>query len=158
MATKGMTALQTITLSGSASSIVFSSIPQNYRDLLIVTQPKSASSVVDQAIRFNGNSTIPVVVMWGQGGSYGAATSNALLDYYGSVTTDNTNATIIQIFDYSANDKHKAYLSRANRASNGLDLISGRWANNTPITSVTHVLNGANFGAGTTISLYGIAG
>lgn len=158
MATQGMVSLQTITLTGSASSIVFGSIPQNYRDLLIITQPKSTSSVVDQAIRFNGNSTIPVVVMWGYAGSYGATTSNALLDYYGSVTTDNTNATVIQVFDYSASDKYKSYLSRANRAAHGVDLIAGRWSSNAPITSVTHLLNGSSFAAGTTISLYGIAG
>jgi len=153
------TALATITLAGSASDVTFSSIPATYRDLILVATGKSTSGLQDQGINFNAdgtNTNYDCVIMWGNGSTYNSTTSTWLIDYYGSVTTDNTAATILQIMDYSATDKHKTYLSRSNRAASGVDAIAGRWSNTAAITSIKYFLIGGTLAAGTTVSLYGI--
>ena len=157
MATPAWSPLATTTLSSSASSVTFGSI-SGYRDLMLVATGKSTSGTQDQAINFNGDGTdtnYNCVIMWGNGSTKGSATSSWLIDYYGSVTTDNTAATIVQIMDAGASDKHKTYLSRSNRAASGVDAIAGRWANTAAITSVKYFLVGGTLAAGTTVSLWG---
>jgi len=150
--------LATTTLSSSASDITFSSISGAYRDLILVATGKSTSGTQDQGINFNADGTAgnyDCVIMWGNGSTYNSTTSTWLIDYYGSVTTDNNAATILQIMDYSATDKHKTYLSRSNRAASGVDAIIGRWNNDAAITSIKYFLIGGTLAAGTTVSLYG---
>lgn len=158
MATPTYIALATKTLTSTQTDIVFGSIPQGYRDLVLVANGVSAGGVVDQAIRFNGgsNSTIPVTLMWGNGSTTGATTSNALLDYYGSINGTNDAVTIVHIMDYSKNDRYKIYLSRSTRTGSGTDEIIGQWSDQAPITSITYLANGASLAAGTTVSLFGI--
>lgn len=158
MATPTYTALATVTLASSASDITFSSI-SGYRDLVLVATGISTSGVQDQGINFNGDGTdtnYNCVIMWGNGGTYNSTTSTWLIDYYGSVTTDNTAATILQIMDAGASDKHTTYLSRSNRAASGVDAIAGRWSNTAAVTSIKYFLIGGTLAAGTTVSLYGI--
>jgi hypothetical protein len=65
---------------------------------------------------------------------------------------------LIQIMDYSANDKHKTVLIRQSEANLGnVTATAARWANTAAVTSITFLLVGGNLQAGTTISLYGIA-
>jgi hypothetical protein len=151
--------LATTTLSSSASDITFSSInTATYRDLILVAKAKSTSSAYDQAINFNGDTNAgnySCVIAYGNGSTYSSTTSSFIIDFYGSVTTDNTNVTILQILDAGASDKHTTYLSRANRASSGVDMVAGRWANTAAITSLRYFLNGGTLDAGTVVSLYG---
>lgn len=151
--------LGSITLAASASSIVFGNISQDYKDLVLIATSKSTSSVLDQAIYFNSSTGgYTCVILWGTGSSYGSNTSSFLLDYYGSVTTDNTAATMAHIMDYSSTDKYTTWLSRSNRAASGVDAIVGRWANTDAVNSLTYFLNGGTLAAGSTVSLYGIKG
>lgn len=159
MPTETYTPLQTITLSAPASSITFSSIPSTHRDLILIARGKSTSSAYDQAIYLNGDTAsgnYSCVILYGNGTSSGSTTSSFIIDYYGSVTTDNTAGTVLQIFDYSASDRYKNYLSRANRAASGTDAIAGKWNNTAAVNSLTYFLNAGTLAAGTTVSLYGV--
>jgi hypothetical protein len=79
-----------------------------------------------------------------------------LIDFYASITTAFSNVTIVHIMDYSATDKHKTVLSRANRASSGVDAIAGRWASTSAITSIKYFASGRTLDIGSTVALYGI--
>jgi hypothetical protein len=151
--------LQTVKLSGSASSITFSNIPQTYKDLILVAKGISTGGAYDQAINFNNSSTgYTCVIMWSQGTSNGVASSSFIIDYYGSVSSTQDAITTVHIADYSVTNKNKTYLSRSNRAGNGLDLITGRWNSTAAITTLKYFLNGGTLAAGTTVSLYGVHG
>ena len=162
MATPTYVALQTITVSSNASDITFSNIPNTYRDLVLVAQCKSTASAYDQAIEFNGDASssgnYDCRILWGNfSNASNSAGSSNLIDYYGSVSTDFTNVTVVHIAEYSANDKSTFWISRSNRQANGVDIITGKWAPTTVVTSIRYYLNGGGtIAIGSTVSLYGI--
>lgn len=161
-------ALSTITLATAASSVTFGSIPQTYRDLVVVFKGGSVTSIKNLWQFINGDTSVAAygfVHMSGDGSStFSTAVSGInqapTLTQYGWLE-NNLNATITcNILDYSATDKHKTYLSRASNSGNGVTALAGRWANTSAITSLTYQTNlpASDLLAGTTISLYGIAG
>lgn len=164
MPTATWIALANTTVTGSAKAdITFSNIPATYRDLVLVCNSGLDSGAdQDQSLQFNGDtgSNYNVVIMWGEGTAQGSQAysnqTNLLLDFYASLTTALSNTTIVHIMDYAATDKHKTVLSRANRASAGVDAIAGRWASTSAITSIKYFANGRNLRVGSTVSLYGI--
>ena len=159
MGTTAWVPIAETTLTSSASSIVMSSIPSGYKDLMVLASGVSTSGTQDQGVYFNadtGSNYNCVILYSSPTNTVGAATSSYIIDYYGSVTTDNTASTTLQIFDYAATDKHKSYLARSGRAASGTDLIVGRWASTSAITSITYFLNGGTLATGTTVALWGL--
>ena len=159
--------LANITLSSSDASIVFSSIPATYRDLvLVIGSAKSVSGNPAVVARFNSDSgtNYPYVRMTGNGSSAASAstTTDTFLDLaalFGINTSE--NATIIlQVMDYSATDKHRPVLVRSNLAGAGVEAIAARWANAANAITQIEVFNTSSisFATGTTFSLFGIAG
>jgi hypothetical protein len=59
--------------------------------------------------------------------------------------------------DYSATDKHKTVLSRANNAANGVTAIAGRWASTSAITSIVLTFQSSSLATGSTVALYGVS-
>ena len=146
---------------GNPSSVTFSSIPANYRDLVLV---------------FNGGGTVGNPNMFGSlnsdttGGNYatrqisGSGTASdgstfpngRILNYWGFPTNDLNTTLVWQIMDASQTNKHKTWIARSNNAANGVAMVLGRWANNARVTSISIDLGGALFVAGSTFTLYGI--
>jgi len=147
--------LQTITLGSAASSVTFASIPQTYRDLvLVVSGGVSAPSTVSVEIYPNGDSSNGSLV-WMQGNGSSASSSTSSRIFF--VLAANNSSSIIQFMDYSATDKHKTMLIRDNNPD---DVRGGaaRWASTTAISSLTLTdASGQTFDAGTVFSIYGIA-
>jgi len=162
MATRTYIPLATTTLASSASSVTFSSIDQSYGDLVLVFDGQTTGVVIPR-IRFNGATTnYTVVSMQGSGSSTNSNTftsSGILLG--GQMTSDGTGAIrIAYIMDYSATDKHKTVLVRANQiggSNPGVEADAGRYASTSAITSLAVVDVTSSFEAGSTFSLYGIA-
>ncbi len=157
--TPALVALATQTLSSSTASLTFSSITAGYRDL-IVTVAGSTTSNQNVWLRFNGDtaSNYSVVFLAGGGSTAGGWTSANVcyINYYAAI--DTTQGLIMaQIMDFSASDKNKIVLSRAgSNSSTYTELLTGRWSNNSAITSV-QVSASTSFAAGSVISLYGVA-
>jgi hypothetical protein len=152
-------ALATITLSSTSSSITFTSIPSNYKDLVLVTNSTTANGGL-LYLRLNGDSgnNYNTVVMRGlSDGAQSFAYANE--PGYVSVSgyTNNSNA-VINIMDYSATDKHKSILSRSGYSNQTtVEATAIRWANTAAVNSVSLVFSSGGFGAGATASLYGVA-
>lgn len=152
--------LANVTLGSSASSVSFSSITGIYRDLIIVTTAfNTAAGFADIWARYNGDSgtNYTRVYMFGNGSSTGSGTNSDTVNYLGYSSNVNDNIHTTHIFDYSATDKHKVNLVRANSASNSAGLYAGRWASTAAITSITFGTNGTSFAAGSTFMLYGVS-
>ena len=171
MTTPTYTLIDSVTLSTTAASITFSSIPQTYRDLVIVFVPISTSAG-SPFMRVNGDSSsiYYTVEAIGNGStSYSftdtAWTSVRLSQRLFSFTDVQYQATI-QIMDYTQTDKHKSMLIRANVPEDftsgggnnyeGASMLAARWASTSAITSV--LVDSGTLAAGTTAYLYGIAG
>jgi hypothetical protein len=166
MPTNTYTALATWTATNSsATSVDFQNIPATMRDLIFIINAKSSDSGTERSLfyRFNNDTT---------------GTNYSGVDAYASngslySTTFNTNADIIymprsgdpfglgtlQVFDYSATDKHKSVLRRFNTTGSPTNLIgmgAHRWANTAAINRVTFYTTSGAIAQGSTISLFGV--
>ena len=103
-----------------------------------------------------GTSNYSFVQMFGSNAGYSTTGSYA---FFGQVIQAEFCLNIMQIMDYSATDKHKTALVRANLSTKQVSAAALRWANTSAITSiqVTHGTGGSNYTAGSTFALYGIA-
>ena len=158
MALQSVIALGAITLQASSSSIVFSSIPNTYRDLLLIVDGNVTGSLTTQ-LRFNGDS----------GSNYlhvSAASDNANNRYSvaGTATFINaapdfgTNTRFNQhyyIFDYAQTDKHKAVGVKHGMGDLSPNMVAARWASTAAITTLELSSSANAFAAGTRVSLYG---
>ena len=157
MPTSTYVALATTTLSGGETSVTFSSIPATYRDLVIQGTTKAGAEIA-LFIAFNSDTTAAnysYVYMLGNGSSTSSVASGA--NRLVSSTTTSFSTFRVQAMDYSATDKHKNYLSRADVSAAFTYALAGRWANTNAITSVAITTASNSFSADTTFSLYGIA-
>jgi hypothetical protein len=162
MPTPTYTPLATRTLTSTATSVTFSSIPATYRDLILVTDATitQAGSTDGYGLRFNGDtgSNYSWVRMVGASSTPSSGTGTSTYAFNGVIGDANRRPSIFQIMDYSATDKHKTTLSRSS-GSNGNWTMAAvtRWANTAAITSVLIRSDGSyNFSVGSTFSLYGI--
>ena len=150
------------TLSTSAPSVTFSSIPQGYTDLVLVVSG-SGSAANDVRLQFNNDtsSSYSYTTLSGTGSAaVSARTSNETsvpLTYYGGVST--TLGATVQtgyIMNYSNSVTNKTLLTRSNNANVGVDANAGLWRNTSAINTIKVFPPTANFALGTIISLYGI--
>jgi hypothetical protein len=157
------TPIATQTLASPAASVTFTSIPQDYRDLIIVVRAL-ASATTDCGLRFNADtsSNYTFARMSGNGSSaftFGQTTTQAYLAEIVKATTTEAVFIQIDIMDYSATDKHTSIVSRSGQSATGVEAFASRWANTSAITSaeIRAATGSATFSAGATFSLYGIA-
>jgi hypothetical protein len=157
-------ALATTTLSSSSSSITFGSIPTSVngtsiRDLVLVINGTTTATPGYFNLYFNGSTTgYSRVEVNGTGSTSGSfTTSNPIVVTFLNGTT---STHISQVMDFSASDKHKSWLYRNTITGNSGSLIGcGRWDSTAAITSLNLTgFAGGTFVAGTSVSLYGIAG
>ena len=149
-------ALATTTLGSAAGSVTFSSIPATYKDLIVVADfTGSGNALVN--VNFNGDTSNRTRVgMFGDSSSAGSFTASNIV--LGAALSTTRTASVLQIMDYSATDKHKTVLLRANNAGiSDVSAQAGRWASTNAINTIALVPASGNLNSGTTISLYGVA-
>jgi len=165
-------ALASVTLSASATSVVFAGIPSGYKHLQLRYMASSASgSANDQIIlRFNGDSSSANYTthqLQGNGSAasaYGYGTggyAGAYLDKALNGTGANIfGAGVVDLLDYANINKYKTMRSLQGYDANGsgyITLQSALWLNTTAITSITAVLNSSsNFNTYSSFALYGV--
>ena len=155
------TPIASITLGAAAASVTFSSIPQTYTDLIVVSQAQLTTGSQLIFLRFNSDSAnnYSVTRVYGDGST---ATSDRFSTQSGidSSFVSNSSRTIanINIQNYSNSTTYKTALGRWN-SSGFATLLAGLWRNTNAITSLTLTPNASDtFIAGSTFNLYGILG
>jgi hypothetical protein len=170
-----ITLVSTVTVgSGGAGGVDFLSIPQDYKDLLLVVSGRSASgglSTADLLIRINDNTSSyseRFLLGSGSAASSGSFTGNGDLILKGmcagSSSTANTfgNASIyISNYTAAANKSFSSDgVSENNATAAGQAIQASVWANTAAITKIRLGVFeglGVNFVQNTTASLYGIS-
>ena len=154
--------LAEITLTSTDSEITFGSIPQTYRDLIVVFQGGNTGAAANIYQKLNSDATTSnysSVQMTGTGSSALSSSPSGgatwTVTFYGYLEQNLNANVIVQLQDYSATNKHKTYLSRSNSASNGLSAIAGRWADTSAVTSISWTVSSGEFRIGSTFALYG---
>jgi hypothetical protein len=157
MPTKTYVSISSVSLIASSASVDFLSIPQNYRDLVLAISHPGPASATEVAIRFNSDSGNNYSRVYVEGRSEGLGTAFVATESANFVGAYGTgqSVNICNIFDYSVVDKHKLVLTNATTLE-GIKVVSNRWINTSPVTSITAILFNTSFGAGSTLTLYGI--
>ena len=156
MPTPTYTALATKTLTGTASSVTFSSIPATYRDLVLVCD-YTGSTTAFVILRYNGDTGANYSRVTMIGNSGGAQSLTATNITVGAMYSANRNTTVFQVLDYSATDKHKSSVQRDSNAGQSEVVASAaRWANTAAINSISLTPASGTLSSGSTFSLYGI--
>jgi len=163
-----MVKIETVTVgSGGQAAITFSSIPQTYTDLRIVTSCRSTASAVavSKQIKFNGSSSnLSSRRLFGSGSS---TTSDSFASnlYIGIIpgataTASTFSNDLIYIPNYtgSTNKSVSADSVSENNATEAYQaLFAGLWSNTAAITSIELSLVSGNFAQYSTATLYGIS-
>ncbi len=151
-------------LGSATANITFTSIPDTYRDLVLVMSITSAVSDFYPGLRFNSDTGNNYNYCEARGNGTSASSFNGSSEtfgtIYGAFASTTTGADyVVHILDYATTNKHKMFLARSNRSNQLVAMNSGRWANtNSAISSITigSFGNGNTAAAGSTFYLYGI--
>jgi hypothetical protein len=161
MATPTYTLIDSVTLGSSAASVTFSSISQDYGDLVLVSSAITTPAGNTLYCQVNGaTSGYSYVFMRGNGSSASSGTGTNSRIFLAIADTPTSGAPLLsfaQFMDYSATDKHKTILSRGNRSDSAVDAFAQRYESTSAITSMNIFVIGNSFIAGSTFHLYGIA-
>lgn len=150
---------------GGASSIVFSSIPGTYTDLMLVVNARSASTDSVGFVRFNGLTT-NLSCRFFQSDNSSSLSSTDASNIYFTLTRSDSDANIfcntrIHIPNYAGSTNKTVSVDGAySIISSGVSrvhMIAGLWASTAAITQITLVTSsGSNFVQNSVVSLYGI--
>ena len=156
--------ISSVTLSASASSVVFSGIPTTYTHLQLRCTILASSANSDAEVIFNADtaSNYSQHYLYGNGTSATAGGgANQPFFYLGTNAGDTTYpiASVADVLDYGNTNKYKTA-----RALNGFDrngsgtlfFSSGSWRNTNAITTLTIFPNTGTFNTYSSFALYGV--
>lgn len=167
MPTATWIALANVTLSSADGEIVFSNIPNTYRDLVVVANFHNSGGGSATRLRLNGDTGSNYNGVWMVGyqtsgfnsGSETNATGARIFGAQIGPASNFSNIGIVEILDYSATDKHKTVLTKYGSGASGYDvqLTASRWASTNAVNSVTlYDVSAQTYISGSTFALYGI--
>lgn len=155
MPTPTYIALANAKIISNTGSIVFGSIPQTYRDLVLVV---SGFSTPDSVIRVTVNDDNGQLYSYvGMGNNAGAPISFSGTNYFFVPVTLSTipNNGIINFFEYTSTIRNKSVLMRRNESTSSLS-YGGVYLGTSAITSLNISASTALLPTGSTYTLYGI--
>lgn len=156
------------TISGSStSSVTFSSIPQTYTDLVVMSSfKKTSGGAANDYLQFNNDTATTYysfTIMYGAGSSYAGAyrrTSNGtpfsgiVID---DVVTTEYNANHHHILNYTNATTFKTVIGSGGPINSAVQMVAGLWRQTAAITTVKVNISDNNpWVAGSTVSLYGV--
>jgi hypothetical protein len=168
----GLTGIAKIVTTASQTSVLFSSIPQTYQDLILVITGRSSKAAVqdDICVQFNLDTGSNYV---GQiGGSHGSSSfavgiasgSSCLIGTLNGATAPALDWTPCEatIYDYSNTARHKTVIGQSGFTTGSTSATQqeaqafGRWNSIVGIANITVFWpSGAHFVDGSTLCLYG---
>jgi len=159
-----MKLIETKTLSSAATSISFTSIPQDATDLIVVCSLRGDQNSNNgfTNIGFNGStSNFTTRFVQGSGSAADGGTAVRGIGYLNNAfhASNVFDSTMVYISNYSGST-NKSLVAESvveNNVSNSWQfLVSMLWSNTSAITSIEISPNTGNFVSGSTISLYKI--
>ena len=157
------TSIASSTATGSSNTVVFSSIPQTYTDLVLIVDGIGPTGYGYFDVQFNtdtssGSTAYSFTRFIGVGSSVYSdryANFKSLEPSLGDAQRGNI---ILNFQNYSNTNVFKTVLWRDGNHNGGSSLNVGTWRNTSAISTITLTGgNAINIPSGTTFSLYGIA-
>lgn len=163
MATPTYQLITSYTLGSNAASISISSLPPDYRDLIVIAETELATSNSGINYRLNGDSGS---YYWGQvfeaygsfavGRSYSSGGDAVLYWNQQNAGTDR-GIQYLEIFDYAQTDRFKTVLGRGGNASLETGLAVFTYERTSAVNAIElRTGSGTLIEAGTTVNIYGV--
>jgi len=155
--------IATSTLTSTAASVTFSSIPSTYTDLILVISGRVSASVGNNAsgLRFNGDSgnNYSMVRLTGDGSA--ASTDRTTATYAGwafiaNSTVSEVTPVVYNIQNYVNTTTNKVVLGRGSSASSLISATASMWRNTAAITSIEVIQSSTTWIVGSTFTLFGV--
>jgi hypothetical protein len=167
--------IQRQTLTTSASTVTFSSIPSTYKHLQLRVMAQSTRGTYSDEwrLRVNGDTGANYAHhrLWGTGssatasGGASATSVDPLMPSTDNATPDSFTVAIVDIHDYASTTKYKTIRAFGGNdtnytaSNNGVVVLhSSLWQNTAAITSLTFSLAVASYTTRSTFALYGMVG
>ena len=159
--------IATYTLSSTASSVTFSSIPGTYKHLQIRIMVSAVAGNQDAYMQFNTDTGTNYSYhnIYGSGAGSGSAASaftQSQMVMGSNIYTTGTSTcgvAIIDILDYANTNKYKTMRSLAGTDLNGsgtIALLGGLWRSTSAITSIKLYPAGSTINTYSSFALYGV--
>jgi hypothetical protein len=163
--------ISTVVLASSSTAVYFTNldlIASPYKHLQIRSTEYYSAGGYSTLLQFNGDSSAnySTHALYGQGSSINSSNNTTwnymLMNTIAVGHTSDTNdrvVSVVDILDFNSNGKFKTVRALSGRPSGFIELLSGNWRNNAPVTSIALGINGPlTFSTGTRFSLYGRRG
>jgi len=169
--------IQRQTLTSTAATVTFSSIPSTYKHLQIRGIAKDTNTASDQTlsmdVRFNSDTGANYAYHYLEGNGTSAtasgATSQTKITINGSTLRETSASStfavsLLDIHNYASTTQNKTlrYFSGMDKntgtTASKTTIGSGLWLNTSAITTITLIAPITAFKAGTTFALYGMVG
>lgn len=140
------------TLTSNAAELSIANIPQDYKNLYLVSTVFSTSSTISCYLKFNNlTGVVDSAVSYALSGVMGTSTQTSA-DFLDLKVTNNTRTVMLSLGSYTA-DRHKGFIF----GSGNLTMGFGRVKSTEAINALTLFAEGAGvLAAGTTMTLYGV--
>jgi len=159
--------IATNTVSGtSTGTVTFSSIPNTYKDLVLVQSlpgdPTATYAYSNLRLNADTGSNYSTTYQYYYNAMTVGRQSNATFILHGTSSFMGNSNIITHIQNYSSTTNHKTTISRVNLSANANGAVqeifegAGLYRSASAITSVTCFLNTGNYSSGSTFTLYGI--
>lgn len=151
------------TLSSAASAITFSSIPNTYTDLVLVTALQYTAGG-GTLVRFNSDSgtNYSYTYIYGDGTSAasgrGVDRTSIVVDLASGFSTTNFGMFTMNIFNYTGSTNKTVLIENSNdkNGSGTVERSVRLWRNASAINTISITHSASTFAIGTTVALYGI--
>jgi hypothetical protein len=158
--------ISTQTLGSDTATVTFSSIPQTYTDLVVISNSRStrASNSGDNLfLRFNSDSgtNYSATTLEGNGSIAESTRFSPLSALLARIPATTATAgvfspTIMHIMNYTNVTTFKTTLLKFQSVSESVGLNVGLWRNTAAITTVAFSANNGNLVSGSSFTLYGV--
>jgi hypothetical protein len=160
--------INSFTIATAQTSVTFTTIPQTYTDLVIVTNAIANVTGADLfTTHFNGDNasnTYSLQSVYGTGTTFGTyAANNQVGHVIGNLSTNTSSEYALSIFhimNYTNTTTWKPFLCRSNAVSTSgiyMDLTAGTWRSTSAINTIQmRTVNGYQIKPGSTLTMYGI--
>lgn len=150
-------AIASTTLTGTASSIDFSSISSAYTDLVLICLIQDSGGGSYIRINNDSGSNYSRNILYGSGTSAAAYKDSGTTIPSGGQSSPNFAPQIFHFMNYSNTTTYKTVLYQQNEAANFLSVGVSMWRSTSAINRITLNATSANsLQIGTQVSLYGI--
>ena len=156
--------IATQTLGSTQTSITFSSIPQTYTDLILISSARrgitgSGGDLIAGQLNSDTGSNYSRTGLFGDGSTASSGRSTNISYFFAGICGDNKYSTsICQIQNYSNSSTFKTALARLSDGSDqGVSAQVNLWRSTSAISSIyIFTTAGSGFFTGSTFTLYGI--